>query len=160
MNFTGANFQFGLPYPVIDPSSLETLTMRPAADLRISGSMACATASAPTKLVCRVRPTASIFAPLGGPSPPRSAIPALLTRMSSLPNSFSIPARAASIVSRHVERNKHSLDSLFLEFRDSFLAQLGITRPDQHGAVLLAKLASYLKADALVGAGNQSNLVR
>src|SRR5580698_5434541 len=43
-----------------------------------------------------------MFAPLGGPSPPRSAIPALFTRMSSRPNSFSILARADSIVSRRV----------------------------------------------------------
>lgn len=92
--------------------ALETLTMRPAGDWRSEGSMACLTESAPRKLVSPVRITASALAVLGGPSG-GSAIPALLTRMSSLPWAFAMSAAAASMLCRLAKSSSWKWASMF-----------------------------------------------
>src|SRR5215469_10270265 len=78
----------------IEPTSLETLTIRAAGARRSSGSIALVTATTPNTFVSyTVRIVASVVW-LGAPLPSPRAMPALLTRMSSLPNSAAIHSAA------------------------------------------------------------------
>jgi len=75
---------------------IDIFTMRPLVDFLTSGSIACVTRSVPIKLVAKMRSTAATSVWLGSPSA-ESAMPALLTKISSLPNSASIVLAACVI---------------------------------------------------------------
>src|SRR5258707_597393 len=79
---------------VIEPTSLETLTMRAAGARRSSGSIALVTATTPNTFVSYTARNVASVVWLGRPAPSPRAIPALLTRMSSRPNSASIHSAA------------------------------------------------------------------
>src|SRR5215467_5699961 len=89
---------------VIDPTSLDTLTIRPAGARSSSGSIALVTATTPKTLVWKTSRSVATVVWLGLPDPSPRAIPALLIKMSSTPNSVSIHfaaccAEASSVTS-------------------------------------------------------------
>src|SRR5262249_36623907 len=71
---------------VIEPTSLDTLTIRPAGH---TGSIALVTATTPKTLVSYTWRSVASVVWLGMPAPSPRAMPALLTRMSRTPNSAS-----------------------------------------------------------------------
>src|ERR1700730_4460812 len=86
---------FGLMVAEIEPTSVETLTIRAAGAFRRSGSIALVTVMTPRTFVSRtVRIVANVVM-LGSPTPSARRMPALLIRMSRCPNSASIAAAAA-----------------------------------------------------------------
>ena len=80
----------------IEPTSLDTLTIRAAGARRSSGSIALVTVTTPNTLVSNTSRSAASVVSLGGPAPSRRVIPALLTRMPSWPYSASIQAAACA----------------------------------------------------------------
>src|ERR1700751_2916187 len=81
---------------VIEPTSLETLTIRAAGERRSSGSIALVTATTPNTLISYTARMSSRSVWLGGyPRRETLAVPALLTRTSKRPNSASTQSAAS-----------------------------------------------------------------
>src|SRR5216683_6075540 len=79
---------------VIEPTSLETFTIRAAGARRNSGSMALVTVTTPNTLVSYTSRRVASVVWLGSPAPSPRAMPALLIRMSSRPYFSSICSAA------------------------------------------------------------------
>jgi hypothetical protein len=107
--------------------------------------MAWVTATAPMKLVRRVRSSAPICVVVGGPSA-GSAMPALLTRTSS----EGMVAAAAATVS--------DVDLLGAQGCGGLFAEREVACAEQNGEAGLAELACHFEADAFVGSGDEGCL--
>src|SRR5262249_13593472 len=154
--FTWAYFQVGSPWLAIDPSSLETFTIRPASDFLNSGRTACVTATAPRKLVRSTRSTASRLVRLGGPAR-RSAMPALFTRASRLPKSPS-PRPAPPHAGAHpadIQLDEPHVEPFAREGRRCLTAACRIPCPKQDHDPRLGHPACDFEADAFVGARHE-----
>ena len=134
---------------------LETLTIRPAGASRRSGSIAWVTAITPKTLVSNTARTSSSLAALGVPN---AAIPALLTRTSSRPNSRRIRAAAAAIESARVTSSAIATGIAGDPFRGGFAAR-GVACADQDGEAARRELARDRVTDTLVRASDQCDLV-
>jgi hypothetical protein len=134
------------------------LTTRADAEARSNGSMACVTANVPKKLVSKTRRTASKAYFAGGPIAgigDAGVVDQYVQVTVLRPDGRGSGRDDGRIV--QVDGNEMGIDTLCSQGRDGRGPAACVPRAEQNAHSARTQLASDLKADALVGAGDQSD---